>query len=112
MFSISLTMSEPDRTLDNERRKRFLAYYKLRYRDDDDRARFIRDAQITKGRASQYFDESYPFGEKAARNLAVKLDLPEDAFLHDPDACMGYRRSSRPSSLTIQWPRAFGRGRQ
>ena len=68
--------------MDNKRRRRFISYFSappLR----GDRAKLMAKTGLTKGRVSQFFDESQPFGEKAARNLALSLGLPEDYFETD-----------------------------
>lgn len=74
MFSIDL--------MDKERRRRFIAYF-----DGPplcgDRQRLIQRTRYTKGRVAQFFDEDQPFGEKAARNLALRLGLKGDAFERD-----------------------------
>lgn len=83
LFSISLMDH-------NHRRARFKAWYARTYGDaPDSRARFMADTgrhgyePITKGRVSQLFDEAQPFGEAAARQLAARLGLADDAFLRD-----------------------------
>lgn len=65
--------------MDEIRRQMFLAYFQTQLKGD--RAALIKRAKLTKGRVSQLFDESEPFGERAARNLAERLGLPETAFL-------------------------------
>jgi len=76
--------------MDEDRRRRFTAWFQANYGNGDDaRARFMRDSglrgedALTKGRVAQLFDAKLPFGERAARNLAVRFGLPEDYFLHD-----------------------------
>lgn len=65
----------------DERRRRFIAFFTRRY--GEDRARFIADTGLTKGRVSQLFDPAQPFGEVAARRLAESLGLPGDYFERD-----------------------------
>lgn len=65
--------------MDSERRARFVAWFEgppLR----GDRDRLMKLTGYTKGRVSQFFDEKQPFGQVAARNLAIKVGLPPDAF--------------------------------
>jgi len=38
---------------------------------------------MTKGRIAQLFDERQPFGERAGRSIADRLQLPPDYFEHD-----------------------------
>jgi SOS-response transcriptional repressor LexA len=45
-----------------------------------DREVLIRKSGYTKGRISQLFDPAQPFGERAARSLALRLGLPSDVF--------------------------------
>jgi hypothetical protein len=76
--------------MENARRRRFLAWYGQHYREGAaGRAKFMADTgkrgekAITKGRVTQLFDDSEPFGELAARNLAIRLGLEPDYFEHD-----------------------------
>lgn len=48
------------------------------------RPTFVKRCGRTKGRASQYFDEKQPFGERAAKRLALKFGLPPDYFNLSP----------------------------
>jgi len=57
---------------DNTRRAEFLAYFKDKLNSD---RQVILDSGISKGRVTQYFDESEPFGELAARNLEKRLSV-------------------------------------
>lgn len=50
---------------------------------------------LTKGRVSQLFDESQPFGELAARNLAEKLGLAQDYFERPVTAAGGNTLSTQ-----------------
>lgn len=93
-MTVSLVLAKPEcqalpkprlfsiRFMENRRRKRFLTYFNegpLR----GSREALIRKTGLTKGRVSQLFDESQPFGERAARSLAEKLGLQSDAFEAD-----------------------------
>jgi hypothetical protein len=65
--------------MDNERRQRFIDFFSgPPYRGD--RGKLIAKTGYTKGRIAQYFDENQPFGERAARELAIRLDLPKTYF--------------------------------
>lgn len=66
---------------DSRRRKRFVLFFDTALLSD--RAKLIDKSGLTKGRVAQLFDEAQPFGERAARNLALALGLPEDYFEHD-----------------------------
>lgn len=64
---------------DSDRRKVFQAWFEgppMR----GNRESFIKQTRYTKGRVSQFFNESEPFGERAARELAKRLDLDEEFF--------------------------------
>jgi hypothetical protein len=65
--------------MDELRRQLFLAYFNGQLKGD--RALLIQRSGYSKGRISQFFNEEQAFGERAARELAVRLRLPEDAFL-------------------------------
>lgn len=77
--------------MENPRRRRLKAWFKLVYGDDTPQARqaFLHDSggiheqPLTKGRLSQLFDDEQPFGEDAARKLAVRFGKDEDFFLYD-----------------------------
>lgn len=58
-------------TQDALRRAEFLAYFEKHIKD---RQKLI-DSGISKGRVTQYFDESEVFGERAATNLEDRLKL-------------------------------------
>lgn len=58
---------------DSKRRAEFVAYFNKAY--GGDRQLFLSESGISKGRATQYFDESEPFGERAAASLEKRLDL-------------------------------------
>lgn len=73
------------------RRHRFESWFTAKYGPPDSadaRKRFMADsgntgeAPLTKGRVSQLFDVRQPFGEKAARQLALRFGLAEEYFLH------------------------------
>src|SRR6185503_2037545 len=74
----------------NVRRARFVAWFQGPPCHGD-RGALVRlmtrvaphEKPLTKGRLSQLFDEDEPFGETAARNLAIRLGLPEDFFEND-----------------------------
>ena len=58
---------------DSQRRAEFVAYFNKVF--NGDRQRFITESGISKGRATQYFDESEPFGERAALGIEKRLEL-------------------------------------
>lgn len=80
-----------DLPMDNPRRRRFLAWFKLIYGEDsaDARRKFMADSggsgdkELTKGRVTQLFDTDEAFGELAAKQLATRFGLGADFFLHD-----------------------------
>lgn len=61
------------------RRRTALRQY-LSERLRGDRAALIRRSGLTKGRIAQLLGDDGPFGERAARDLAVRLGLPPDYF--------------------------------
>jgi hypothetical protein len=65
--------------MDADRRRRFVDYFKGAPLNGD-RAKLIQKTKLSKGRIAQLFDEDESFGERAARNLAVKLGLAPDYF--------------------------------
>lgn len=71
--------------MDAERRDRFIAYFKGPPFKGD-RQKLMQRTEYTKGRVAQFFDPDQPFGEKAAKNLALRLGLREDAFERDMTA--------------------------
>ena len=77
LFSICLLM-------DNARRRRFVAYFTGKPFQGD-RSKLIAKTGLTKGRVTQLFDKDEPFGERAAQQLAMRLDLPLDYFERDQD---------------------------
>lgn len=93
--------------LDNERRQRFIDYFNgppIR----GDRAKFMEVTGLTKGRVSQLFDESEPFGARAAQNLAEKLGLPRDAFERDAEdrktlRALGVMRGESSAAPILAW---------
>lgn len=64
---------------DATRRRRFIAWFQEKPCKGD-REKLIALTGYTKGRISQLFDENQPFGERAASNLAEKLNLRPDYF--------------------------------
>lgn len=74
-FSIRL-MSDADR------RRRFIEYFNGPPLNGD-RQRLIKKSGFTEGRISQLFDPSEPFGERAAKSLAGRLNIPDLIFLRD-----------------------------
>lgn len=58
---------------DTVRRAEFAAYFQKAY--GGDRGRFLDETGMSKGRVTQFFDESEPFGERAAINLEKRLGL-------------------------------------
>ena len=54
----------------------------------------MKKSGLSKGRLSQLLDESQPFGDVAARNLADRLSLPPDYF-------------DQMDAQTVQWAVAF-----
>lgn len=74
--------------MDAERRARFVEWFNgppLR----GDRARLIKITGYTKGRVAQFFDQDQPFGQLAAKNLAIKLGLDAQAFERAGTAATG-----------------------
>lgn len=61
------------------RRRAALRQY-LAERLRGDRATLIRRSGLTKGRIAQLLGDEGPFGERAARDLAVRLGLPANYF--------------------------------
>lgn len=61
---------------------------------------------VSKGRIAQFFDKNQPFGESAARSLALRLGLREDLFLHDDPAVT----PGTPSLVAMDLARAFDAG--
>jgi hypothetical protein len=79
--------------MDQQRRERFVAWFEATYKGAADaRQRFMEEsgkhgyAPLTKGRVSQLFDLRQRFGEAAAKNIAIRLGLPESTFLVDDTA--------------------------
>lgn len=77
-----------DEQEENPRRKAFIAWYKAHYDEGSEgRAKFMADTgrngepPLTKGRVSHLFDPKQPFGEIAAKNLALRLGEDEGLFL-------------------------------
>lgn len=64
---------------DSTRRRRFIAWFREKPCKGD-REKLIALTGYTKGRISQLFDDNQPFGERAASNLAQKLNLRPDYF--------------------------------
>ena len=65
----------------NPRRRRFIAYFDGPLKGSRDL--LMKRTGLTKGRVSQLFDDTKPFGELAARNIAEKLGLAPDFFEQD-----------------------------
>jgi SOS-response transcriptional repressor LexA len=61
--------------MDATRRARLAKLLATRYKGD--RAQLINDSGLSKGRISQLLEGSEPFGERAARGLEQRLNLPE-----------------------------------
>lgn len=69
-----------------------------------DRAKFTNQSGLTKGRVTQLFDSTEPFGERAARSLAEKLGLDADYFdLPDGSPLLEF------DAETIEFARAYSR---
>lgn len=67
------------------RRERFLAWYAGEYADSPKgRAKFMEDSGLTKGRVTQLLKDPNEPGERAARNLALKVGKPPNFFERDP----------------------------
>lgn len=77
------------------RRRRLVAYFKAKF--NDDRAKLIKATGLTKGRIAQLFDPEQPFGEIAARRLALQLKLPPDYFEHDAPGASAPPAGSEPA---------------
>lgn len=76
--------------MDAERRRRFKEWFASVYGEKEDaRTRFMTDSAgngalpLSKGRVTQLFDETEPFGERAAKSLGERFGLGADYFLHD-----------------------------
>lgn len=65
--------------MDADRRQRLIELF-TGPRFKSDRATLIKQSDLTKGRVAQFFNETQAFGERAARALAVRLELPENYF--------------------------------
>jgi hypothetical protein len=89
LFSIGLPM-------DADRRRRFIATFKAKPWNED-RAKFMRETGYSKGRVSQFLDPKQPFGERAAREVALKMGLDADAFESDEAAI----RALSPAALEL-----------
>lgn len=64
--------------MDAHRKTRLVELITTRY--NGDRGGLIKASGLSKGRISQLLDPAEPFGERAARELARKLELPERWF--------------------------------
>lgn len=76
--------------MDEERRRRFKAWFAQKYGvGPSARKKFMAESgehgfpPYSKGRLTHLFDESEPFGEAAARSVALHVGLPENFFLVD-----------------------------
>lgn len=60
---------------------------------------------ITKSRLSQLLTDGYPFGERAARELAIKAGLAEDYFerMDERTAQWAIRFNQLPDATKAKW---------
>ena len=60
---------------------------------------------LNKSRLSQLVSDSYPFGERAARELALRLQLPEDYFetMDERTAQLAMRFNQLPEPMKAKW---------
>ncbi len=65
---------------------------------------------ITKSRLSQLLSDGYPFGERAARELALKAGLPDDYFerMDERTANWAIRFNQLPEPMKAKWERLVG----
>lgn len=84
--------------MDAHRKQRLLQLIASRFAGD--RAAFGTAVGLTKGRVSQLLAPGEPFGERAAGNIANKLDLPDRWF--DQDGGMHSAGERTPSYLAQQ----------
>lgn len=68
--------------MDSARRRRFIAAFNAKPWNGD-RQKFMKETGYSKGRVAQFMDERQPFGERAAREVAVRMGLNERAFETD-----------------------------
>lgn len=76
----------------------------------DSREKFMSATGITKSRLSQLLSDGYPFGERAARELALKAGLPEDYFerMDARTAEWAIRFNQLPEPLKAKWEKLVG----
>jgi hypothetical protein len=101
-----MVRSIPAQMSDEARRERFRRYFEgppLR----GDRAKLMERAKITKGRVTQLLKNTEAFGERAAMTMAVRLGLPEDYFLRDPDEAEAAATGRRYSTQALDLAQAF-----
>lgn len=69
------------------------------------RGKFMAATGLTKTRLSQLLSDGYPFGERAARELALKAGLPEDYFetMDARTAEWAIRFNSLPEPMKAKW---------
>lgn len=60
---------------------------------------------LNKSRLSQLMSDGYPFGERAARELALRLGLPEDYFetMDERTARLAMRFNQLPEPMKAKW---------
>lgn len=60
---------------------------------------------LNKSRLSQLMSDGYPFGERAARELALRLGLPEDYFetMDERTALLAMRFNQLPEPMKAKW---------
>jgi hypothetical protein len=69
------------------------------------REKFMAETGLNKSRLSQLMSDSYPFGERAARELALRLQLPEDYFetMDERTAQLAMRFNQLPEPIKAKW---------
>ncbi len=84
---------------DAERRDRFKAWWRTTFGGDypQGNARFIKLTGYTKGTSSHLWDDNKPFGEKRAREIALRCHLDETAFQIAPAGAEHSAKGSAPA---------------
>jgi hypothetical protein len=69
------------------------------------REKFMAETGLNKSRLSQLMSDGYPFGERAARELALRLGLPEDYFetMDERTAQLAMRFNQLPEPMKSKW---------
>ena len=69
------------------------------------REKFMAETGLNKSRLSQLMSDGYPFGERAARELALRLNLPEDYFetMDERTARLAMQFNQLPEPMKAKW---------